>query len=161
LRPIQQHAAGRVHQWISEIDGLADDRIAKAPRMSASRPEAHQVLVVDDEDDVREAIAAILSLEGYAVAAASGVDDAFRQIRDGFRPCVVLLDLHMPGLDGWVFVERMRSERSLVDVSVVIVSGTVDQQARAVARGYDFLVKPMDGQTIIAAVKCHCAHHRS
>lgn len=67
----------------------------------------------------------------------------------------------MPGLDGWVFVDRMASERCLADVPVVIVSGKVDQQGRAVARGYDFLVKPMDAETIITAVECHCGHHRS
>lgn len=121
----------------------------------------HQVLVVDDEDDVRDAIATLLRVEGFDVAAASGVEDAYRQIRQGLRPCLVLLDLHMPGLDGWVFIDRMANERCLADVPVVIVSGKVDQQARAVARGYDFLVKPMDPQTIITAVECHCWHHRS
>lgn len=130
--------------------------------MPASSPETtHQVLVVDDEDDVREAMALMLGFQGFAVAAASGVDDAYRQIREGFRPCIVLLDLHMPGLDGWAFLERMRTERCLVDVPVVVVSGNVDQQGRAVARGCDFLVKPIDTQTIIAAVECHCRRHRA
>jgi len=130
--------------------------------MPASRFGAtHQVLIVDDEDDVRQALATLLRSEDFDVAVASGVEDAYRQIREGFRPCVVLLDLHMPGLDGWVFLDRMGSERGLTDVPVVIVSGKVDQQGRAVARGYDFLVKPLDAQTIIAAVECHCWHHRS
>lgn len=123
------------------------------------RAATHEVLVVDDEDDVREAVSLLLATEGFAVAAASGVDDAYRQIREGFRPCVVLLDLHMPGLDGWAFLDRMGSERVLANVPVVIVSGKVDQQGRAVARGYDFLVKPLNGRTIIAAVECHCWHH--
>jgi CheY-like chemotaxis protein len=130
--------------------------------MPASRPEAtHQVLVVDDEDDVRQAIAVTLEFEGFGVAEASGVEDAYRQIREGFRPCVVLLDLHMPDADGWVFLDRMRSEPGLIDVPVVVVSGKVDQQGRAVARGCDFLVKPIGAQTVIAAVECHCWHHRS
>ena len=119
----------------------------------------HHVLVVDDEDDVRESMARFLRLEGFVVAAASGVEDAYWQIREGFRPCVVLLDLHMPGLDGWAFLDRMGVERCLTDVPVVIVSGKVDQQARAVARGCDFLVKPLDAETIIAAVECHCRQH--
>jgi CheY-like chemotaxis protein len=116
-------------------------------------------LVVDDADEVRESIAMLLQAEGCAVAAASGVEDAYRRVRAGFRPCIVLLDLHMPDLDGWAFLDRMPSEPRLAGVPVVIVSGKVDQQGRAVARGYDFLVKPLDAETLIAAVECHCSHH--
>jgi CheY-like chemotaxis protein len=129
--------------------------------MSGSRlGSTHQVLVVDDEDAVRESMATLLRLEGCAVAAAAGVEDAYRLVREGFRPCVVLLDLHMPGLDGWAFLDRRGIERSLTDVPVVIVSGKVDQQGRAIARGFDFLVKPIDAKSILAAVECHCWHHR-
>jgi CheY-like chemotaxis protein len=83
----------------------------------------HHVLVVDDHDDIRDAMALVLELEGCAVAPSCGVEDAFRRVQQGFRPCVVLLDLHMPDLDGWAFLKRTRHEPNLADVPVVIVSG--------------------------------------
>jgi DNA-binding response OmpR family regulator len=120
----------------------------------------HQVLLVDDDEDVRDGLGLLLLSEGFAVATASGVEDAYEQLREGFEPCVVLLDLHMPDLDGWAFIDRMGTEQRLTDVPVVIVSGRVDQHGRAIARGYDFLVKPLDGRTLVAAVECHCRRHR-
>jgi len=129
--------------------------------MSAFSPGTkHQVLLVDDDDDIRDAVEMMLSTEDISVAPASGVEDAYQRVRDGFRPCVVLLDLHMPGLDGWAFLDRMGTEARLNNVPVVIVSGRVDQQARAIARGYDFIVKPLNGTTLVAAIECHCRRHR-
>jgi DNA-binding NtrC family response regulator len=61
-------------------------------------PLSHQVLLVDDHDDLRDAVTVMQEVEGFAVAPACGVEDAYRRMRDGFRPCVVLLDLHSLGL---------------------------------------------------------------
>ena len=128
--------------------------------MTAPTPIRHEVLIVDDDADIRDAVTVVLQMEGFAVAPACGVEDAYRRMRDGFRPCVVLLDLHMPELDGWAFLDRMRDEPSLADVPVAIVSGDANQRAAAAAAGCDFLLKPVRPAQLVAAVGKHCLRHR-
>jgi len=127
-----------------------------APRMVLE----HHVLVVDDHDDIRDAMALVLELEGCAVAPSCGVEDAFRRVQQGFRPCVVLLDLHMPDLDGWAFLERTRHEPSLADVPVVIVSGDASERPAVIAAGHDFVMKPFHSATLMAAIGRQCRRHR-
>jgi CheY-like chemotaxis protein len=122
---------------------------------------SHQVLLVDDSDDVRDAMATVLSLEGFDVAPAWGVEDAYRQLRQGFQPCVVLLDLHMPGMTGWAFLDRMRIEPHLHDVPVVIVSGDGDQAAAVREAGCEFLLKPVRNRDLVAAIARHCRRHQA
>ncbi len=125
----------------------------------ASKP-AHQVLIVDDNDDIRDAMAALLGVEGFDVAPAWSVEDALRQLRQGFRPCVVLLDLQMPGMDGFAFLDRIRIEPHLADVPVIIVSAHQQEEVRARDRACEFLVKPVDPRALIDAIGRHCRRHR-
>jgi CheY-like chemotaxis protein len=120
----------------------------------------HNVMIVDDNDDIRDAIGMVLALEGYDVAGAESAAEAFRRLRAGFDACVVLLDLHMPGTDGWGFLDRMRMDPHLDDVAVVIVSGDADKHDEAVAAGYEFLLKPIRPDTLLGAIARHCRRHR-
>jgi CheY-like chemotaxis protein len=120
---------------------------------------AHQVLIVDDNDDIREAIGALLEVQGFAVAPAWSVEDAYRHLRQGFRPCVVVLDLHMPHVDGWAFLDRMRTEPRLSDVPVVVISGDPAQRVRVETAGYDFYRKPVHPAALIGAISTHCRQH--
>jgi two-component system OmpR family response regulator len=124
-------------------------------------PIRHQVLIVDDDADIRDAVATVLQLEGFEVAPACGVEDAYARMRAGFRPCVVLLDLHMPELDGWAFLDRMRDEPDLVEVPVAVVSGDANQRAAAIATGCDFLLKPVRPAALVQTVGKHCKRHRA
>ncbi len=120
----------------------------------------HQVLLVDDNDDLREAYATLLRVEGFDVAPAWGVEDAYRQLRQGFRPCTILLDLKMPGMDGWAFLDRARLEPHLHDVPVIIVSAEIGEAERAAERSCEFLLKPVDAAALLAAIGRHCRRHR-
>jgi DNA-binding response OmpR family regulator len=130
------------------------------PKPHASPMPAHEVLILEDHDDIRDAIAFLFRASGFDVAPAWGVEDAYRQLRQGFRPCVVLLDLHMPGMDGWAFVDRMRLEPHLNDVPVIIMSGDGDQRGRTEHAGYEFLMKPTQPETLIGAIHRHCRRHQ-
>ena len=134
---------------------------AFAPMTSLDRSLPHLVLVVDDNDDVREAIEISLRADGFVVAAAADVTTAFRLVRDVFEPCIVLLDLHMPGLDGWHFLDNAHREPNLRHAAVIIVSGDVAQRGRALERGCAFLPKPARLGTLQAAIEQQCAIHRS
>ena len=119
----------------------------------------HQVLLVDDNDDTREGLAAILRGTGFTVASAWSAEDALRQFREGFRPCIALLDLRMPGMDGWALWQRMQEEPdpAIARVPVVIVSGDIEQHERALAAGVrEFLQKPVTPEQLVAVVERYC-----
>lgn len=122
-------------------------------------PTSHAVLIVDDNDDIRDAMALALYLEGFEVGSTASVPDAFRSLHGGFRPCVVLLDMHMPEMDGWDFLDRKRLTRSLDDAAVIVVSSDVDQRSAVLRRGCDFLLKPFDATTLTAAIGRLCRRH--
>jgi CheY-like chemotaxis protein len=126
-----------------------------------AKDNSHAVLLVDDYDDTREALAALLRNAGFAVTTAWGAEDALRHFREGFRPCIALLDLRMPGLDGRALWDRMRAEvdPSIARVPVAIVSGDIDERERAREVGIrEFLSKPVNPDDLIAVVERHCSH---
>jgi DNA-binding NtrC family response regulator len=117
----------------------------------------HQVLIVDDNDDARETLGRLLTMHGFTVATAWGGEDALRHIREGFRPCAVILDLRMPGMDGWALSDRLHQEPDLATVPVVVVSGHVDEMMQAADRpACQFFMKPANPDALIAAVEEHC-----
>ncbi len=121
----------------------------------------HRVLLVDDYDDTREVLATVLRRSGCDVETAWGGEDALRHFREGLAPCVVLLDLRMPGVDGWAVWDRMRADERLARLPVVIVSGDVEQRARAHAAGIrEFLMKPVEREQLVAAIAAHCDDQR-
>ncbi len=106
------------------------------------------VLVVDDERDIREAVAAALRQEGYDVLDAPDGAEALRQLR-AHHPAVVLLDLMMPGMNGWEFWEAREREPELRGIPVIVISALgrvsgVDAQA--------FLQKPFELDALLSAV---------
>lgn len=111
------------------------------------------VLLVEDDVDVREAIADILSLEKFDVLRATDGQQALRQLREAPElPDVVLLDLMMPVMDGWQFRLEQRRDPRLAAIPVVALSA--DRSARAQAVDADaFLSKPVDGGTLVRTVR--------
>jgi DNA-binding response OmpR family regulator len=80
------------------------------------------VLIVEDDEDIRADLAAILRLKGYLVDQAANGHEALACMRRA-RPSVVLLDLMMPEMNGWELRAAMREDPALRDVPVVVVSG--------------------------------------
>ena len=122
-------------------------------------PACHHVLVVDDHDDTRDVFKAMLQAEGFDVAATWSAYAAYQEMRRGFSPCVALVDLHMPGMDGWAFLERIRIEPHLATLPVVFISGDPDEEAEARRRGCAFLLKPIERRDFIAVVDRYCHRH--
>ena len=118
----------------------------------------HRVLLVEDDFDTREATLALLVHEGYdAIAVSNGVE-ALAALRDGLRPCVVLLDLAMPTMDGFDFRRAQLADAELASIPVFVVSaGAYVKEAEARRLGMEtYLRKPMDLAAFMDAVRRHC-----
>ena len=107
------------------------------------------VLVVDDDPSLREFVRINLELEGYTVREAGGAEEALTAIDDQ-APALVLLDVVMPGVDGWQMLQRMQERYG--SIPVIMFSGKVEESSpgdaeRRGARG--FVGKPFDPQQLI------------
>ena len=113
------------------------------------------VLVVEDNDDVREMMAVTLELEGHHVATAVNGRDALEKLHHGERPCVILLDLMMPVMNGWEFRRALELDPELCDVPVVVVSAATGEMARR-AHAAAHLPKPLDMDQLLDIVGTLC-----
>ena len=108
-------------------------------RMTEDEPK--RVLVVDDEKDVQDFVCGVLADAGYAVDAAGDGEEALVKI-EASRPDLVVLDLMMPGLDGWGVLERLK--RAPQPPVVVILSAFPDGWRAIQAGAWECLAKPFD-----------------
>ncbi len=83
---------------------------------------APRILIVDDDFDIRDALAQILVEEGYEVQSAANGAEALDQLSVGPRPNVILLDLMMPVMSGWQFRAKQRADAVLADIPVVVIT---------------------------------------
>jgi CheY-like chemotaxis protein len=112
------------------------------------------VLVVDDHDDHRESLTMLLEAAGYRVLEARNGDDALRVLREGPKPCLILLDMLMPVKSGEDFLAEQRANPDLTDVPTVILSGAT---ARSDLEGIaGSLPKPVDVLALLDVVATHC-----
>lgn len=95
-----------------------------------------RLLLVDDDDFLREALEEALTYEGHEIATASHGAEALELLEGGLAPDAVLLDLMMPVLDGWGFVDRQRADPRWASIPVLVLTamGTLPRPiaARAV-----------------------------
>ena len=113
------------------------------------------VLIVDDDEGLREMLRANLELEGYLVREAGSADEGLQAL-DEEAPDLILLDVMMPKVDGWEMLRRVRERHGVDSVPVVMFSGKVDEEEAAAAeeRGAQaFIGKGFDPEQLIARTK--------
>lgn len=118
---------------------------------SASAHPSLYVLLVEDDNDLREALSDALVESGHRVATAVDGNDGLRQLREA-RPDVVVLDLMMPNLDGWQFRVAQRKDPMLATIPVVAISASGSPTAAAVDADL-FLRKPIEADVLLHAVE--------
>jgi CheY-like chemotaxis protein len=121
------------------------------------------VLIVEDDPDVRDMLSTLLSMEGFnPVAAEDGLEalHLLRAVRHRAPdvPCLVLLDLKMPRLSGHEFRRAQLGDPIVASVPVAVLSGAVDAEERAQALGAVATVtKPINFDTLLDVVRRYCA----
>ena len=112
------------------------------------------ILVVDDEPDVRLLIRIILEREGHQVSEAADGAEAI-ELTDRIDPDLILLDIRMPGVDGWEVLERLKADGRLSKTAVIMISAhttpTVAQQALELGCRA-FITKPFRAQDVTATI---------
>ncbi|HEX4622166.1 MAG TPA: response regulator [Myxococcaceae bacterium] len=109
-----------------------------------------RVLVIDDDASMREAVIEGLEKRGYQAAGAADGIEAFDRLERSGAPDVVVLDLSMPGMNGWEFLEELRDDGTYARVPVVVVTGCPDAK---VPDADAFIVKPAQLEEILRAVE--------
>jgi excisionase family DNA binding protein len=113
------------------------------------------VLLVDDDQKVRELVRVNLEFEGYAVREAASADEGLAAIAEA-KPDLILLDVMMPHVDGWEMLRRVQERYGAGEIPVVMFSGKVDEEAQALAASsgaQGFVGKPFDLQNLIEQTK--------
>ena len=113
------------------------------------------LLVIDDDEAIRTALAELLELCGYSVAVAADGQEGVELLEYGLAPRAIVLDLMMPRMDGWTFLARLRRDPRFHDVPVVVTSAVATDGPPGADAS---LQKPFDVGELDRAVARLCAH---
>lgn len=112
------------------------------------------ILIVEDDTATRDAMALVLQMEGYRVALAENGQEALDYLHHHPPPCVILLDLLTPVMDGWEFRRRQQKDPALAGIPVIVISGAENAKEQAASFGAaGYILKPIDAEPLLATVQ--------
>ena len=122
-----------------------------SPTAASGKP---TVLVVDDQVDLRDAIAVLLESEGYAVVDAGNGREALKYLEGGANVAAIVLDLMMPVMDGWQFLAERRRNPAWLKIPTIVVTGVSETKRRQGDLGdVEVFTKPFHFDEFFAALR--------
>ncbi|HBI22463.1 MAG TPA: two-component system response regulator [Legionella sp.] len=115
-----------------------------------------RILIVDDNQGIRESVAYLLESEGFHVSIAVDGYDAIERLKEGVLPCWIMMDLTMPRMGGEKCLEHIRCHSDWKDIPITLVSASGRIKEQAMAHHVDYLQKPFEIDSLLATVKRHC-----
>ena len=113
-----------------------------------------RILVVEDDEDIREVMQEVLTAEGFDVDVATDGVDALGKLEVGVSPPLILLDMMMPKMDGETFLKALRGNPALADALVVVISGNAAAREKASdLQAVACLVKPFELDEMLGLVR--------
>lgn len=113
------------------------------------------ILVVEDDRDLRDTLREALELEGYVAVCVENGQAALAYLKSGARPCIILLDLMMPVMDGWAFRQEMLKSEELASIPVIVMTAATAARAAAIA-ARAIIYKPLHMGRVMDVVQEHC-----
>jgi len=115
------------------------------------------VLIIEDDEAISEAIASLLEDCGYTAIRAADGRGGLEALRNGAKPSLILLDMAMPGMNGWRFREEQMKDARLAEIPVVVFTADSGAEERARELGTaGWLRKPVDPGRLLSTVEKHC-----
>lgn len=118
------------------------------------------ILVVEDDIDIRETIVQVLEVEGYPVSSAANGAEAVMLLEKIPGPCLILLDLMMPKMNGWQFLEKQKADTVFASLPVVVISALPASSAlgnaKAVEQAVGYIKKPVSLDALMEVVQQYC-----
>ena len=108
------------------------------------------VLVIEDDDNLRSTVRQVLESEGYSVFSATHGKDGLEMLQEIDQPSLILLDIQMPEMDGYEFLAEKNSDPTLAPIPVVVVGATAD--ASRLKGVVDVVKKPFEIETLLIVV---------
>jgi len=116
----------------------------------------NNILLIEDDESIRDITQELLESEGYGVATAANGQAALQLLKSmDTLPCLILLDLMMPVMDGWQFMEKKRVDARLNAIPVVAFSALEERKISA-AHTDDVIRKPINPDVMIKVIKKYC-----
>lgn len=115
----------------------------------------NKILIIDDDVLIRETVKIALEHVGFNVQVAPDGQRAFDCVRDE-KPDLIVLDLYMPGMNGWEFCRSLKADAATKDIPVMIFTGsneTVDVMSGLEAGAFEYITKPVDGAMLVKKIK--------
>ena len=114
----------------------------------------HKILVVEDDDGIRETLVDLLAYEGYeAVPARHGKEARALLIDRREDPCLILTDLMMPEMDGWELITFLQEQDIVITIPVIVMTACGHEK---VPHAKKVIKKPFNLESVVALVKGHC-----
>jgi CheY-like chemotaxis protein len=121
------------------------------------------ILIVDDDASVRRLVELRLSSRGFPTRCAGSAKEAMQILHSGVRPCLMLVDVMMPGETGWEFSKRLLQEPLLAGIPIKFMSAShvaIEKYLKAGDSRVSLLPKPLDASRLLAAAEAHCKCRR-
>ncbi len=147
---------------VSTVFDLLEEHTPPARRSGAHGQPASKVLLVDDEDSLRKVMRDLLERDGYVVTEARDGVQALDQV-DRVGPDIIVLDLNLPGLDGYGVLSHLRSRPATANIPVIVLTakGDEDNEVRVFELGADdFLTKPFRARALSARLEAVLGRRR-
>jgi len=121
-------------------------------------PDRKSVMIVEDDLEARESLAAVLVSEGFSVIVAEHGRAALERLRaQPSAVCMILLDLFMPVMNGWAFRDEQVRDPALADIPVVVITADASAAQRVGKLGVvGSITKPVDFDRLLAMVNTYC-----